>query len=184
MDIFLLPIIFLIRVAISIVLLLQVIFSIHTAKCTVNFLVGILYKSLQWTFFLSWFTISSWLVHYLWSFIQVFFIILITINTFFWGVYDFGPKSRRRSFFDILCNPVPGIKFEEILDEADDLEALWRRQFNHNIVACWVARNKRLNVIWNTRSIALIMIALSLISTLMLHNFMGINCILLWMIIR
>jgi hypothetical protein len=39
--------------------------------------------------------------------------------------FDFEPKSRRRSFFDILCNPVPaGIEFEEILYEADDLETL------------------------------------------------------------
>ncbi len=68
---------------------------------------------------------------------------------------DFGPKSRRRSFFDILCNPVSGIEFEEILYEADDLEALWRWQFNHNIVAHWVARNTRLNVTQNTRSIAM-----------------------------
>ncbi len=147
MDIFLLPIIILIWAAISILLLLWVIFSVHTAKCMVNFSVGILYKSLQWTLFLSWFAISSWLGCYLWSFIQVFFIIPITIYTFFWGVYDFGPKSHRRSFFDILCNTVPGIEFEEILYEADGLEALWCRQFNHNIV--------RLNVTRNTRSIAL-----------------------------
>ncbi len=122
MDIFLLPIIFLIRAAISILLLLRVIFSLHKVKCTVNFSVGILYKSLQWTLFLSWFAISSWLGCYLWSFIQVFFIIPITIYTFFWAEYDFGPKSHRRSFFDILCNPIPGIEFEEILYEADDLE--------------------------------------------------------------
>jgi hypothetical protein len=44
--------------------------------------------------------------------------------TFFQGVYDFGPKRLRRSFFDILCNPVPETEFEEVLDEADNLEAL------------------------------------------------------------
>jgi hypothetical protein len=69
-------------------------------------------------------------------------------------VYDFEPKSCRRSFFDILCNPVPGIEFEEILYEADDLETLRRQQFNHIIVAPQVARIKRLNVTQNTRSIA------------------------------
>ncbi len=183
MDIFLHPIIFLIWAAISILFLLRVIFSVHMAKCTVNFSVGILYESLQWTLFLSWLAISSWLGRYLLSFIQVFFIILITIYTFVWGVYDSGPKSCRRSFFDILCNPVPGIEFKEILCEADDFKTLWHWQFNHNIVACWVARNKRLNVMWNTRSIASTVHDSSLISTLMLHKFMGINLILLWMII-
>ncbi len=39
-------------------------------------------------------------------------------------MYGFRPKSCRRSLFDILFNPVPGIEFEEILNEADDLEAL------------------------------------------------------------
>jgi hypothetical protein len=71
----------------------------------------------------------------LWSLIQVFFIIPITIYTFFQGVYDFGPENCRRSFVDIICNPVPGIEFKEILGEADDLETLQHRQFNHNIVA-------------------------------------------------
>ncbi len=69
-------------------------------------------------------------------------------------MYDFGPKSRRRSFFDILSNPVPGIEFEGRLGEADDFEALQRRQFNHNIIARQIARNRRLNVKQNTRSIA------------------------------
>ncbi len=124
MDIFLLPIIFSIWAAISILLLPRVIFSVHMVTCMVNFSVGILYKSLQWILFLSWFAISSWLGRYLWSFIQVFFIIPIRIYTFVGGGYDFGPKSCRRSFFDILCNPVPEIEFEEILYEADDLETL------------------------------------------------------------
>ncbi len=127
-----------------------------------------------------------WLGRCLWSFIQVFFIIPITIYNFFLRfVYVFGPKSCRRSFFDILCNPVLGIEFQEILYELDDLETLWSRQFNHNIVVCPVARNIKLNVTQNTRSIAWqFMIALSLISTLMLYKFMGINLILLWMIIQ
>jgi hypothetical protein len=113
MDIFLLPIILSIQAAILILLLLPVIVSVHTVKCTVNFSVGILYESLQWTRLLSWLALSSWLGSYLWSFIQVFLINPITIYTFFQGVFDFGPKSCRRSFFNILCNPVPVIEFEE-----------------------------------------------------------------------
>jgi hypothetical protein len=131
MDIFLLPIIFSIQAAISILLFLRVIFSIHTAKCTVSFLVGlsvgsveILHESILWTCFLSWIAISSRIGRFLGSLIQVFFIIPIPIYTFFRGVYDFGPKSCRRSFFDILSNPVPGIEFEVRLGKADDFEAL------------------------------------------------------------
>ncbi len=60
----------------------------------------------------------------MWSLIQVFFIIPIMIYTFFWGVYDFGPKSRKRTLFDILLNPVPEIEFEGRLSETDDFDAL------------------------------------------------------------
>jgi len=72
----------------------------------------------------------------LWSLIQVFFTIPITIYTFFRGVYDFGPKWRKRTFIDILLNPVPGIEFDERLDETDDFDASQHQQFNHNNVAC------------------------------------------------
>ena len=61
---------------------------------------------------------------FMWSLIQVFFIIPITIYTFFWGVYDFGPKCHKRTLFDILLNPVPGIEFEGRLGETDDFDAL------------------------------------------------------------
>ncbi len=59
----------------------------------------------------------------MWSLIQVFFIVPIMIYTFFRGVYDFGPKCRKRTFFDILLNPVLGIEFEERLGETDDFDA-------------------------------------------------------------
>ena len=126
MDIFLLPIIFLIRAAISILLLLQVIFL----KRTVNFLVGLhvslvelLHESIQWIGFLTWIAITSWMGRLMWSLIQVFFIVPITIYTFFWGVYDFGPKCRKRTLIDILLNPVLGIEFEERLGKTDDFIA-------------------------------------------------------------
>jgi hypothetical protein len=90
----------------------------------------------------------------MWSLIQVFFIVPITIYTFFRGVYDFGPKHRKRTLLDILLNPVPGIEFEGRLGESDDFDSLRRRRFNHNIVACRIARNRRLNAKRITRSIA------------------------------
>jgi hypothetical protein len=69
-------------------------------------------------------------------------------------VYDFGPKCCKRTFFDILLNPVPGIEFEGRLSETDDFDVFCCQQFNHNIIACRVARNRRLNAKRNTRSIA------------------------------
>jgi hypothetical protein len=54
---------------------------------------------------------------------------------FFRGVYDFGPKWHKRTFNDILLNPVPGIEFDERLDETDDFDASQCRRFNHNNVA-------------------------------------------------
>jgi hypothetical protein len=115
MDIFLIPIIFLIRAAISILLLLRVIFLVRTVSflvCLIVSSVGILQESIRWTGFLTWIAITSRVGCFMWSLIQVFFIVPITIYTFFWGVYDFGPKHCKRTLFDILLNPVPGIEFE------------------------------------------------------------------------
>jgi len=61
---------------------------------------------------------------FMWSLIQVFFIVPITSYTFFWGVYDFGPKHHRRTLFDILLNPVPGMEFEGRLGKSDDFDSL------------------------------------------------------------
>ena len=44
--------------------------------------------------------------------------------TLFLGVYDFGPKSCNQSFFDIICNPVPGIEFRGRLGEEDNFRTL------------------------------------------------------------
>ena len=157
MDIFLIPIIFLIRAAISILLLLRVIFSVRTVRFLVGLTVssvGILQESIRWTGFLTWIAITSRMGRFMWSLIQVFFIVPITIYTFFRGVYDFGPKHRKRTLFDILLNPVPGIEFEGRLGESDDFNSLRRRRFNHNIDARRIARTRRLNVKRTTRSIA------------------------------
>jgi hypothetical protein len=69
-------------------------------------------------------------------------------------VYDFGPKHRKRTLFDILLNPVPGIDFGGLLGESDDFDSLRRRRFNHNIIACRIARTRRLNVKRTTKRIA------------------------------
>lgn len=157
MDIFLRPIIFLIRASISILLLLRVIFS----KRTVSFLVGlhvisveILHESVRWIGFLTWIATTSRMGRLMWSLIQVFFIVPITIYAFFRGVYNFGPKCCKRTFIDILLNPVPGIEFEGRLGKTDDFNSFWRRRFNHKNIACKVARNRRLNAKQTTRSIA------------------------------
>jgi hypothetical protein len=66
------------------------------------------------------------------------------LYAFFWTVYDFGPKHRKRSLFDILRNPVPGIEFEGRPGELDDIDSLRHRQLNHCILACWIAQRKHL----------------------------------------
>jgi hypothetical protein len=43
-----------------------------------------------------------------------------------------------------LCNPVPGIEFDGRIGESEDFASLQRRQFNHNLVARRIARNKHL----------------------------------------
>jgi hypothetical protein len=89
--------------------------------------VGILQESIQWTGFLTCIAIITQMGRFMWSLIQVFFIVPITIYTFFWGVYDFGPKHRKITLFDILLNPVPGIEFEGRLGESDDFDSRRRR---------------------------------------------------------
>ena len=99
-DIFLIPIIFLIRAAISILLLLRVIFSLRTVSFLVGLIVssvGILQESIQWTGFLTWIAITSQMGRFMWSLIQVLFIVPITMYTFFRGEYDFGPKHCKEN---------------------------------------------------------------------------------------
>ena len=76
--------------------------------------------------------------------IQIVFVIPITFYTFFKHVYDFGPKHRKRSFLDILLNPVPGVEFDGRLGESDDYESLRRRRFNHGLLARRILRQKQL----------------------------------------
>ncbi len=76
----------------------------------------------------------------------------IVLLTFFCGVYNFGPKHVRRSLFNILLNPVPGIEFEGLVGESNEFDLLKRQCFNHNIVAQWIARSKRISIKRTTQS--------------------------------
>ena len=106
----------------------------------------------QWSRFLSWIAISSYTGRFWWSIFRVLFIVPITLYTFFRTVYDFGPKHCKRSLFDILRNPVPGIEFEGRPGESDDIDSLRHRQFNHSILARRIARRKRLTQKQTTQS--------------------------------
>ena len=122
MNVFIFPIIFSIGAVISILLLLRVL-----SICTVQFAIHLIQDLYQWSRFLSWIAISSYTGRFWWSLIQLVFVIPITLYTFFWSVYDFGPKHCKRSLLDILWNPVPGIELEGRLGKSDDLNLLQRR---------------------------------------------------------
>jgi hypothetical protein len=122
MEIFLFPIIFSIRAAIS-TLLLRRVLSIFTFR----FAIDLVQDLHQWSRFISWITTSSYTGRFWWSIFQVIFVVPITLYTFFQAIYDFGPKHRKRSLLDILRNPVPGIEFEGRPGESDDFDLLQRR---------------------------------------------------------
>ncbi len=48
----------------------------------------------------------------------------ITFITFFQYVYNFRPKHCKRSLFDILSNPVPGVKFDGCIGKSKDFASL------------------------------------------------------------
>ena len=84
-------------------------------------------------------------------------IVPFTFHGFFWYVYNFGPKHRKQSRYDILLNPVLEEEFEGWIGESDDFESLRRQRFNHNIMARCIARSKRLSIKRTTRSNTLIL---------------------------
>ncbi len=75
------------------------------------------------------------------------------LYTFFRAVYNFGPKHCKRSLFDILRNPVPGVEFDGRPGESDDFDSLRRHRFNHYIIARRIARRKQLTQKQTTQSI-------------------------------
>jgi len=92
---------------------------------------------------------SSSLVYYF-DGSMIVFIVPITFYTFYKSIYDFGPAHRKRSFIDILSQPVPGVEFEE---QHDDSNLHSRRRFHHKIVSRRLLRNKILSWKVVTRSI-------------------------------
>ncbi len=139
MDAFLLSFIFSVWAAISFLLLFQVIFT----QCNIIWFIHYLFQSsyssiyqvIQWIGFLLWIFITGYSGHFWYLILQCILIVPITLFTFFQHVYNFGPKHCKRSLFDILSNPVPGIEFNGCLGEPDEFGLLKRRRFNHKVVA-------------------------------------------------
>jgi hypothetical protein len=97
----------------------------------------------------------------LWSIIStvlcIVFIVPIVFYTFYKSIYDFGPKHRKRSFIDILSQPVPGIEFKEQTHrETHQADPHLRRRFNHRLVNRRLLRNKILSSKMVTRSITMV----------------------------
>ena len=98
-------------------------FTWHLLK---NFNQGIL-QTLQWVGFLFWLFVSSYSGCFWMQVLPWIFMVSITFITFFWYVYNFGPKHRKWSLFDILSNPVPGVKFDGRIGKFKDFASLkWR----------------------------------------------------------
>jgi hypothetical protein len=121
MDMVLLPIIFSVRAAISILLLLQAILSrdnlLHFAVTTTQ----VIHQVFHWMGFLLWLFFQSYTGRFWLSILRWIFIVPIILFTFFRNIYNFGPKHCKRSLFEILRNPVPGIKIKGRISESDDL---------------------------------------------------------------
>jgi len=172
MDCFLLPFIFSIRAAISILLLLQQIIL----PAMMLFMVSLIKQATQWFFFVVNLFLTTTFGQALWSIIStvlcIVFIVPITFYTFYKSIYDFGPAHRKQSFIDILSQPVPGIEFEE---QYDDSNFHSRRRFHHKMVNRRLLRNKTLSLKIVTRSITTIvhdcpMTSLNVV-TLCLHGY-------------
>ncbi len=153
MDCFLLPFIFSIQAAISILLLLQQIIL----PATILFTVSLIKQAIQWLLFVVNLFLTTMFGRALWSIISmvlcIVFIVLIVFYTFYKSIYDFGPKHCKQSFIDILSQPVQGIEFEE---QHDDSDSHLRCRFNHKMVSCRLLRVKTLSLKVVTRSTTMI----------------------------
>ncbi len=160
MDVFLLPFIFLIRAVISFLLLFQALLQAFSSRQDIIRYMRLLLKItqrgiqqlIQWIGLILWLFVSSYSGCFWLQILRWIFIVPVTFITFFWYVYDFGPKHRKQSFFDILSNPVPGIEFDGRIGESSDFDSLERRCFNHNFIAWKIARDKHLSSKWATGS--------------------------------
>jgi hypothetical protein len=135
MDVFLLPFIFSFRAVISFLHLLQASLTICNAVSFIRFLFGAIFEafhaSFQWIGFLFWLFVSSYTGRFWFQLLQWIFIVPLTFITFFRYMHNFGPKHRKQSLLDILCNPVPGVEFDGRIGESEDFASLRRRRFNH-----------------------------------------------------
>jgi hypothetical protein len=134
MDIFLLPLIFLFWAAISLLLLFQALLQAFSSRQNIIWFtrhilqiskLGI-QQIIEWIGFLFWLFISSYSGRFWLQVLCWIFIVPITFITFFQYVYNFRPKHRKWSLFNILSNPVPGIKFNERIGESDSFASLER----------------------------------------------------------
>ncbi len=190
MDVFLLPFILSVRAAISFLLLLQVSFTRSNIIWFIYYLLqssysGI-YQVIQWIGFLLWIFITGYSGRFWYLILWCIFIMPITLFTFFWHIYNFGPKHHKRSLFDILSNPVPGIEFDGRLGESDEFNLLKRWRFNHKVVARQIAQSKQLSSKSTTRSAVSMIHDCPMAFTLIqqLQNFMDTNPTLLSMILH
>jgi hypothetical protein len=126
MDCFLLPFIFSIWAAISFLLLFQ-----QLLPATISFLASLLNQVFQWLLFLIQLFFTTRLGQILWFFLSMtlctMFIVPIVFHSFYKSVYNFGPKHRKGSFWEIMTQPVPGIEFDGHLGKSADLNSLQRR---------------------------------------------------------
>jgi hypothetical protein len=156
MDTFLLPLIFSLRAAISFLLLFKVIFT----WCNIIWFIHYLFQSshsgiyqvIQWIGFLLYIFITGYSGHFWYLILQCIFIMPITLFTFFQHSYNFGSNDCKRSLFDILSNPVPGIEFNGHVGESDEFDLLKSQRFNHKVVARLIAQSKQLSSKSTTRS--------------------------------
>jgi len=165
MDCFLLPFIFSIRAAITLLLLLQQIILPATMRFTASFIK----QAFQWFLFVVNLFLTTKFGRTLWSIfltvLCIVFIVPIVFYTFYKSIYDFGPKHRKQSFIDILSQPVPGIEFEEQTHrKTHQADSSLRRRFNHRLVNCRLLRNKILSSKMVTRSITTVVYDCSMTS--------------------
>ncbi len=164
MDVFLLPFIFSFWAAIYFLLLTQALIQVISSKQNIIWFTRHLLKifnqgilqTLQWIGFLFWLFVSSYSGCFWLQILQWIFMVPITFITFFQYIYNFGPKHCKWSLFDILSNPVPGVKFDGRIGKSKDFASLKRRWFNWNSVAQKNARDKHLSAKQATQSSTLI----------------------------
>ncbi len=101
MNCFLLPFIFSFWATISILLLLQ-----QLLLATILFTVSLFKQVIQWILFVTCLFFTTRLGQTIWSFLLtvlcIVFIVPIVFHSFYKSVYDFGPKHRKWSFWEIL----------------------------------------------------------------------------------